>query len=184
MSMTSILSSLLNDLHKILVLTRYLIGERYDKNTTSNILTTTKVVLITVTEEKKYDREEFISRILNELISDQPIFNLFSDSLQQKYYGNLTDNQSEIMKYLTVLIKVITEAEFYNTLDKFDRVYDLLDAVHSLPVSIYNSKEWRPRYFWSVNVKQYREKWQDKNFLSLEENQLEARSLMKRWLKN
>ena len=77
----------------------------------------------------------------------------------------ITDNLSEIDRYLAVISIVTLEICKQLENENFDRAYDLVDAFHCLPEAIINKKQWNPNEFWDVYVNMYRKKW-DKDFLS------------------
>lgn len=75
--------------------------------------------------------------------------------------------------------------ELRRTLDKgcTERIYDLADALHNLPVLITENGGSIPEYFWECEVKHYRKKW-DKTFLKADERALgSSRSgrMRRRW---
>lgn len=175
------LSSLLSDLHKIFVLTRYLINGKYERNATIHILDNTERTLADVVNGKKYERALFIKQIIEEVSGNQTTKELFSDSLRNSEDSEITDNESEIMKYLPVIKEVTKEARKNYNEGNAEKTHDLLDCIHNLPVLLLNKKRWKSKVFWKTSVKLYRKKWQD-DFLVQEEQTLAPHPLFKRWM--
>ncbi|GEM_PF-3105868 len=166
------LSSLLNDLHKIIVFARYLISNSYKKDAVIEILQTIEETLISVSKGQRYERTAFIERILEVVNNDPSIVGIFSDSLRNPEYSKITDNESEIMKYIPVINEVTKVARMNYNECNTEKSHDLLDCIHNLPVLLLNKKHSKSQVFWKSSVKQYRGKWQDDNFLVQEEQSL------------
>ncbi|GIQ71499.1 hypothetical protein DUZ99_14475 [Xylanibacillus composti] len=176
------LSSLLNDLHKIIVFARYLVSSNYEKDAVIEILQTIEGTLTGVSNGREYERAAFIERILEEVSGDPSVMELFSDSLRDPEYSEITDNESEIMKYLPVIDEVMKEARMNYNEGNAEKSHDLLDCIHNLPVLLLNKKNWKAKVFWKTSMKHYREKWQDDDFLVQEEQRLIPQPLFKRWM--
>ncbi|MCQ2429388.1 MAG: hypothetical protein MJ192_03550 [Clostridia bacterium] len=55
-----------------------------------------------------------------------------------------------------------------------DRIYDLADCLHNLPIMLTEHDFTVPRYFWTIYVSSYRKKW-DESFLRAEQKALKCR---------
>ena len=62
-----------------------------------------------------------------------------------------------------------------------EKVYDLADCIHNLPIYICDNKYAIPNDFWKNEVRSYRHKW-EKSFLVIEQKMFQARpQSAKRW---
>lgn len=115
--------------------------------------------------------DKFRDTIIKIVKNDAEMCEYLENALKMNNIDVVTDNESEIFRYLPVISD--SALEICNLLrdKKFDNAYDLIDAIHCLPEAIINKSQWSPKEFWEIYIHPYREKW-DNNFLSRKELEL------------
>lgn len=124
-----------------------------------------------IKEEHLIKFETFKSEIVKILNNDEKTKELLEIVLKAYEVIPVTDNLSEIYRYLSVIGDVALEICTQLGLKNFDRAYDLVDAIHCLPEALISKKQWDSKAYWKIYIRPYREKW-DKQFLKNQEREL------------
>ncbi|GGD56788.1 hypothetical protein [Paenibacillus nasutitermitis] len=149
-------------LNKLLIISRYKINE-------TNVLSTLNLI------QKKSvhlmnGREEAIEQLIEEaLLIDGKIILDIENQYSSSYNEILSETQcNTIFQYLQLINVVIEEIKALILLNKYQRAFELVDAIHCLPEMLIQ-KNWNAREYWEVFIHPYREKW-DSSFLFEMEN--------------
>lgn len=143
------------------------------------------LVRIKIDEQYSIGIMEKIQEVLDENILDYEILKkkIFSigglDEYSRDYLDNAlntiknryTDNYEEIDKYIPVIKEAVDTVVHLLKEQHIERVYDLVDAIHCLPIAILEKKAWKPVEFWENYIYPYRAKW-DKFFLLEQEKKI------------
>lgn len=156
------ISYFLGSLYQILVLVRFKISEQYSfiiLKTIQKLLNNTldyellKNNILKIEELDEYSRD-YLNNVLNTIEKNKNI-----------------NNKNEIDKYIPILRESINTVIYFLEKGQIERAYDLIDAIHCLPIMLLEKKRWRPSGFWKNYINPYREKW-DKDFLCNEEKKI------------
>ncbi|RXE57503.1 hypothetical protein [Acetivibrio mesophilus] len=160
--------------HRILIVIRSNI--RNPQN--MSLLETISKYCISLQEESLTNFEIFKSEIIEVVNEQKEIKELLNNALNVYEVDPITDNLSEIYRYLSVISDSALEICTQLRQKSFDRAYDLVDAIHCLPQALVCKKQWDPRAYWKIYIRPYRERW-DKQFLENQERKLFITSFFK-----
>ena len=108
--------------------------------------------------------ETFKSEIIEVVKEYEETKKLLENALKVCEISFITNNLCEINRYLSIISETALEACRQLIQKNFDRAYDLVDAIHCLPEALISKKQWKPKTYWKIYIRPYREKW-DKQFL-------------------
>ena len=117
--------------------------------------------------QQKYRFNQFRSAISSIPDIDKDVYGF---AFVENYYTHFPSllRDKDICLFLQVACNYLLQAiNTHNT----EKIVDLADCLHSLPVDIAENRFHVPKYFWKTVVKPYREKW-DKNFLLYEQKNM------------
>ncbi len=129
------------------------------------VLEKTLIVLQNKTDEYVFNQFRFAISSIPSL--DE---NMYGFAFVENYYTYFPSfiKEKEILLLLQKSCSSLLEVvKMHNT----ERIMDLADCLHNLPIDIAENHLHIPQFFWKTSAKQYRKKW-DKNFLLYEQKAL------------
>lgn len=160
---------LLESLHRIFILVRFKINQQYSIGIMENIQK--------ILDKNILDYEILKKKILNMKGLDEYSRDYLDNALntiKERY----TDNYEEINKYTPVIKEAVVAIVNFLKERQIERAYDLIDAIHCLPVMLLDKKGWRPNGFWRHYINPYRAKW-DKYFLVDQEKKIRKKRFLR-----
>lgn len=118
----------------------------------------------------------------NEILKQKPSGYEEEGFLVFNHLSVLNLNLDEISKYLYVLNDAILEIIEQINHSNHVRAYDLVDAIHCLPVALINKNGWFPKQYWRTYIQPYRDKW-DNTFLLNKEKEILKRDFWEKIFK-
>ncbi len=136
-----------------------------------NLLEEVSKYCLALKDEHAIGFEAFKTEIIKTVKDNIETKGFLENALKIDHISFITDNLSEINRYLPVLsdsaLEICEQLRYKN----YDRAYDLVDVIHCLPEAIISKKQWNAEVFWSIYIKSYREKWNN-DFLGIKEKEL------------
>ena len=129
-----------------------------------NLLELISKYCLLLKEDKSTKFDIFKSEIYNIINKHDEINELIENALKIYEVTPITDNLNEIYRYLSVISYTALEICMQLRQKKFDKAYDLVDAIHCLPEALISKKQWDPKLYWKMYIRPYKEKW-DNQFL-------------------
>ncbi len=153
----------LYDLHSIFV------GIRSSPNNAINNEVLLSVINVFKNRHNNHEPNQF--RLALQPISALDIEDLYNFSLVENKYVYFPLPFLKNEKIYLVLIKACEQLLETVNEKNTEKIYDLADCLHNLPIFITENKYTIPKKYWKNEVKYYRKKW-DKTFLIEEQKSL------------